>query len=365
MSKKTGHLRRLRSRLFDRGNTNCPICLTAFAEIEVERGRKVTLEHAPPKAMGGQVACLTCSRCNNAGSVLDRAATRERKAIGDYASGRGTEIEVNLFGARRSGLLRPEEGKPLRFPMPTKVGQLRGKMELRFLPGGQGLDVSKGIEIRIKKPSSDHVNASLLRSAYLLVFSLLGSYGYRYAESEAICKVREQIMNPEKKIADCRIGSFSGLEEDLTLISFQFGTKPYFWSVKIGGRGVLLPCGGSIEHLQNLTHVPDNSDMMQGSFGHWVPAQFGNGVAIVSTIRGESDMVDGEFIGTRGENSMDGEPWEWVMVDHQGCQTAALPLGPKHAQSKEPGLGAIMMLGENEVRGRDLDLSKLTRVRSP
>ena len=342
MNKKTGHLRRLRSRLFDRGNTKCPICLTAFADIEVERGRKVTLEHAPPKAMGGQVACLTCSRCNNAGSVLDRAAAREKQAIDYYASGRGTEIEVYLFGARRSGLLRPEEGKPIRFPsgrgteievylfgarrsgllrpeegkpirfpMPTKVGQLRGKMELRSLPGGSELDVNKGIGIRIKRPNADHVNVSLLRSSYLLVFSLLGSYGYRYAESEAICKVREQIMNPEKKIVDCRIGSFSGLEEDLILISFQFGTKPFFWSVKIGGRGILLPCGGSIEQLRHLAHVPDNMDMMQGSFGHWVPAQFGNGVTVVSTIRGENDMVDGELIGTRGENSMEGKMWEW------------------------------------------------------
>ena len=311
MNKKTGHLRRLRSRLFDRGNTKCPICLTAFADIEVERGRKVTLEHAPPKAMGGQVACLTCSRCNNAGSVLDRAAAREKQAIDYYASGRGTEIEVYLFGARRSGLLRPEEGKPIRFPMPTKVGQLRGKMELRSLPGGSELDVNKGIGIRIKRPNADHVNVSLLRSSYLLVFSLLGIYGYRYAESEAICKVREQIMNPEKKIVDCRIGSFSGLEEDLILISFQFGTKSFFWSVKIGGRGILLPCGGSIEQLRHLAHVPDNMDMMQGSFGHWVPAQFGNGVTVVSTIRGENDMVDGELIGTRGENSMEGKMWEW------------------------------------------------------
>lgn len=364
MSKKTGHLRRLRSRLFDRGNTKCPICLTEFADIEVERGRKVTLEHAPPKAMGGQVACLTCSRCNNSGSILDRAAAREKKAIDDYTAGRGTEIEVNLFGARRSGLLRPEEGKPLSFPMPTKVGQLRGKMELRSLPGGSELDVNKGIGIRIKRPNSDHVNTSLLRSAYLLVFSLLGSYGYRYAESEAICKVREQIMNPEKKIMDCRIGSYSGLEEDLVLISFQFGTKPFFWSVKIGNRGILLPCGGLIEHLQNLAQVQANTDMMQGSFGHWVPTQFGNGVTVVSTIRGENNMTDGELIGTRGEISMDGDTWEWVMVDHQGRQTAALPLGPKNGETSEHGIGAIMMLGENEVRGRGLDRSKLTRVRS-
>ena len=361
MGKKTGHHRRLRLRLFERGNTKCPICLLPFARFEVEAGRKVTLEHVPPKAMGGQVVCLTCSRCNNSGSRLDRSAMKAKKAIDDYVEGRGTEIEVNFFGVKRSGYLRPEEGKPIKFPIPTKVGQLRGTMDLKSLPGRSALDVNKGLGIKIKRPDSNHVTISLLRSAYLLVFSLLGDYGYKYAESEAITRVREQIMTPDETIVESRVGTISGLDEGQDLISFQFGHKPFFWSVKIFERVVLLPCGGQIENLHVLTQVPDSMDMMHKSFGHWVPTQFGNSIAILSSIRGEDDISDGELIGTLGEFSIQGNIVEWVMVDHQGQQTLALPLGPKNSRSSEAGIGAIMMVGENEIRGRGEDRSKFIK----
>lgn len=330
---------------------------------DVKAGRKVTLEHAPPKAMGGQIVCLTCSGCNNSSSHLDREATRARKAIDDYESGRGTEIEVNFFGAKRSGYLRPEEGKPIRFPKPTKVGHLRGTMNLASLPAKSALDVSKGIGIRIKRPNSDHVTASLLRSAYLLVFSLLGSYGYRYAESEALCRVREQIMNPGEKIVESRVGSISGLDEGQVLISLQFGHKPYFWSVKINNRGVLVPCGGPIAFLQALTQIPDNMDMTNRSFGHWVPTQFGNGITVVSTIREENNLSDGDLIGTRGESCVEGDIVEWLMVDHQAQHTVALPLSTKGTKPRKSGIQAIVMLGENEIKGRGEDPSKFTKIK--
>ncbi len=362
MGKRTGQHRRLRLRLFDRGNTSCPICLSPFARSEVEAGRKVTLEHVPPKALGGQVVCLTCSRCNNSGSRLDRSAMKAKKAIDDYVEGRGTEIEVNFFGVKRSGYLRPEEGKPIKFPIPTKVGQLRGTMDLKSLPSGSALDVNKGLGIKIKRPDSNHVSVSLLRSAYLLVFSLLSGYGYKYAESEAISRVREQIMNPDETIVESRIGTISGLDEEQDLISFQFGHKPFFWSVKIDQRVVLLPCGGQIENLHVLTQVPDSMDMMHESFGHWVPTQFGHSIAIISTIRGEDDISDGELIGTLGENSIQGNIVEWVMVDHQGQQTLALPLGLKDSKSSESGIHAMKMVGENEIRGRGEDWSKFIKV---
>ena len=64
MSKKRTD-RELRLKLFSFGNTQCPICLTRFTERQVELGKKVTLEHAPPKTLGGKVVCLTCEECNH------------------------------------------------------------------------------------------------------------------------------------------------------------------------------------------------------------------------------------------------------------------------------------------------------------
>ena len=40
----------------------------------------------------------------------------------------------------------------------------------------------------------------MLKSAYLMVFSLIGANGYKFAENIGLRPVREQTMNPEKKI---------------------------------------------------------------------------------------------------------------------------------------------------------------------
>ena len=48
MSRKTGKRKRLR--LYDRGNTACPICLTGFSRDQASSGRTVTLEHVPIKS---------------------------------------------------------------------------------------------------------------------------------------------------------------------------------------------------------------------------------------------------------------------------------------------------------------------------
>lgn len=235
-------------------------------------------------------------------------------------------------------------------------------MELTSLPSGSNLDVHKGIRFRIKRPNPDHVAASLLRSAYLLVFSLLGRKGYRYAESEALRMVREQIRRPDEKIIPIRIGSMSGLREPQVLVTMQFGQRPFFWALKINDNVVLLPCGGPMAHLDMLTQIPDGMEVKHEGFGFWIPAQFGNGAVVESTIRGESVLVDGDLIGTRGEISLEGVTWEWVMVEHQAEETLALPLGPKNSMASESGIGAIMMLGDNEMRGRGKDRSKFTKL---
>ena len=40
-----------RLRLFEQGNTHCPICLTEFTEPDVRAGAVVTLEHVPQESL--------------------------------------------------------------------------------------------------------------------------------------------------------------------------------------------------------------------------------------------------------------------------------------------------------------------------
>ena len=52
-----------------------------------------------------------------------------------------------------------------------------------------------------KVPNARHLEVGWLRTAYLLVFSLLGPGGYVFARSAALRPVREQIQNPDEEIA--------------------------------------------------------------------------------------------------------------------------------------------------------------------
>ena len=80
MSRKTGRSRRLR--LYDRGNTACPICLMGFTRDQAASGRTITLEHVPIKALGGQARCLTCRNCNaETGRGIDQAAAKQDWAV--------------------------------------------------------------------------------------------------------------------------------------------------------------------------------------------------------------------------------------------------------------------------------------------
>ena len=259
MGKKTDRERRLS--LFHMGNTQCPICLIPFSEAQVTSGREVTLEHAPPKTLGGKIVCLTCADCNNKGSRLDKLAMMKKKARDDHASGRGTRVEMDFFGwGITSGYIRQKDDaaatKFARQPVPISINELPGgsTMRLPYLPIGPDTnvtdtDVRKGIRFRIRKPNPHKVSVSWLRSAYLLLFSLLGSEGYRYAKSGALRPVRKQIMNPDKvAIKGCLSMDFSDLDLPVDpLIMMNHRHKPAFWIVIMGDRCVSLPLGGPID----------------------------------------------------------------------------------------------------------------------
>ena len=117
MGKKTDRERRFS--LFHMGNTQCPICLTPFSEAQVTSGTGVTLEHAPPKTLGGKIVCLTCADCNNRGSRLDKLAMMDKKARDDHASGRGTRVEMDSFGwGITSGYIRAWQST---YPAPSRL----------------------------------------------------------------------------------------------------------------------------------------------------------------------------------------------------------------------------------------------------
>ncbi len=225
MSIKSG--KKIRSRFYAAGNIKCPICLAPFTETEVEAGETVTLEHVPPKALGGKPLCLTCTKCNsNAGYGVDQAATmltREPKATIEIM---GKLETIYLAGADSSGLLG------------TVTSPRHRPEQLR-----EWLKTKPSMTLTVTTPKQEYAAVSWLKSAYLSVFSLLGSTaGYQYVESKGLKIVRQQILDPHSPV----IRSFwlrcpeSPLDEGITLVRDPF----LCWCVKIKDSIVLLPRGG-------------------------------------------------------------------------------------------------------------------------
>ena len=176
MASKASRDKRLK--FFRLGNTHCPICLVQFTEESTKAGRGVTLEHAPPKAMGR--ASSVPSRANPA--TVAQAQLRTKPLRGARAPPElQFEHKRNLSAAHGSGRM------VFRLPAcltASAVARLRRRRKENSAKGAIVAATSpmqfdkpttlKEISMSLKMPDKRHVELSYLRSAYLLVFSLLG-----------------------------------------------------------------------------------------------------------------------------------------------------------------------------------------------
>ena len=230
MTRKTGRARRLK--LHRRGNTACPLCFTPFTSAEASSGRTVTLEHVPPKALGGKALCLTCKSCNaGAGREVDQLAARNVRSR--------FPVTVDILGKKDSFMLSPE-GKALTPPF-------KGFTKDDF----DGLDRSGGsftMSVRVSNPRL--VAVSSIKSAYLAVFSLFGSVGgYDYVGGKALADVRRLLLDPVRYAEqeagkyvqsvpqEGRLAPEGQPEPDIMLVS-----EPHAcWMVRVRDHLVFLP----------------------------------------------------------------------------------------------------------------------------
>ena len=242
-------------------------------------------------------------------------------------------------------------------PVPTSINQIKGGvMRLPPLPLGPDLDVKTGLRFRIRTPNRHKVAVSWLRSGYLLVFSLLGREGNRYAESPALVEIREQIMNPDViRVGNGLNGEWDGPEFPVDpVIMFCHAHEPAFWAVKMGTRAVFLPCAGPLERFTQLTAKRGELSIAPDRLACWASRQFRSDLVLSIPIKKEAPSKDIDLIGGRLEiETSQGEVWDWIVVDDRGQEIVALPLRPKESgQDQDGGLGLMMMLGADEYLGR-------------
>ena len=337
MSKRKRYEKRLR--LFELGNTRCPICLTRFARDDVKEGRDVTIEHVPPKAVGGLERCLTCINCNkSAGRSLDQDVAMRERAIRNIKTGRGMKVQLDVFGTKHTTYLSPDgiEKSDLDTRLASKpnVESFLNDMKssgrktvlLAEMTRGPIWDVSKGITLSKKEPSANRITVSWLRSAYLFVFCLLGPSSYRYAEIEAISPIRDQIINPDTEIVPSLLCDVSPLKLPNELILINKWQRPLCWIVKIGDLGVILPHGGNAEHYAEVLDLPDKIQP-KGVIG-WLPSKFGASSSFELSLRENSVHVDSDLFGEEITISHDDLERRIMVVNQQGLVSTFLPSSP-------------------------------------
>ena len=330
MARKTSRDRRLK--FFGLGNTHCPICLVQFTEDDVRTGRGVTLEHAPPKTLGGREVCLTCGPCNSRASATSDQAVKRSKSP--------PELQIETSGVTRSARFWPH-GIPLsRMPYgfgndpAAKAAQRElGQQTIVAVTAPIQFDQPTTINdvfVSPKIPNARHVKLSYLRSAYLLVFSLLGKGGYVYAQSEAIRLIRTQILNPDYDVGASLVRSITSKRSPGNVITLRNNERPFFWSVRFDdGACVFLPHGGSENHYCQIAELPAEQRILGWE---WKPGKFGNNYVdrrrlLRQSKPGEDGLFGREYVTV----SNDGCKQRWVVVNEMGD---AMRVGPKRWPNK-------------------------------
>ena len=185
----------------------CPLCGQYFTrQVLVER--RLTLEHVPPKCIGGKEFLLTCSECNStAGHKLD-STLHVRQRYENFVS-----ILAKRGGTCRERIKLQMGDEILNFDFvvdhstggghwfipagndPQAVSRWQAAMEMysrENLWDGQQLKVS--LVQGFNRSASEVAD---LRIAYLLAFA---AFGYRYALDERLDPIRRQLATPVNRI---------------------------------------------------------------------------------------------------------------------------------------------------------------------
>ena len=359
--RRAGHERRFRERLFEEGNVLCPICLSVFSRQEALNGG-MTIEHAPPKAIGGSGICLTCKQCNEGASLIDQHAYLSKKARADWSAGRGVPLVVNFFGEAKKLRFIPENPNA---SFPYRKHMFRnGKVDIGPIHNINSLDSEKGLAFQIPY-RDDYEFVSMIKAAYLMVFSLMGRRGYKFAKNVALEPVREQIMNPNKKILKGKFVIYGSIPrpKDKRLIHL-FLTNPPCWMVPLwDDRIVVLPCGGS-EPIDEIKFDGDESSISLKNLPFWASCRFIDSITMGGSVSVDSDVKDGSLVGcisSSPHTSMNGDKWSFIVVYHHDNQYIAIPC-PLNTQEEKNIFVGFEMAHNTAAKGRGLDRSTLVGV---
>lgn len=183
----------------------CPTC-TRLLTIEHVRTGDLTLEHVPPRAVGGKGIALTCRDCNStAGHTVDAALHQRERFLdlGRAVAGRGGRFEgpvtLSINGVSTNAYFRIEGGRALLTVRETSNSPQGFRDQVDAVKVGTATNPGGGVVMNVDARLPLKFQRSLvgnLRSAFLAAFA---QFGYRYAFHPRLSGVREQVIRPDEQ----------------------------------------------------------------------------------------------------------------------------------------------------------------------
>ncbi len=189
----------------------CPICEKHFTSKDFE---KLTLEHNPPRSLGGKDNVLTCKDCNNkAGSNIDAQIVLALNELEFMKFKPNSSLKTQFFNKSTgdkgiNGCVSIDEKGAFRIDISsannpkTKEAFINSfEYEYNILQNNfENFGRNKKLSFEIKKPDRRNerlAGIALLKMAYLLAFEKLGHI-IMFGQHMRI--IRDQIKNPDKNI---------------------------------------------------------------------------------------------------------------------------------------------------------------------
>lgn len=179
----------------------CPICLQQFSlpDLESNSPNMLTLEHAPPEAVGGDGIVLTCKDCNSsAGHEIDfhlteRLLEADRRGFLPKSSAR---IKVTNGTITVQANIHVEDDGVMKMTHSEKNNHT--VRLINFIDSIDPIDNPLvNIDFGNSRTEYSRFEIALLKTAYLLAFA---KYGYSFILSSEYDIVRQQILSPDKNI---------------------------------------------------------------------------------------------------------------------------------------------------------------------
>ena len=194
----------------------------------------------------------------------------------------------------------------------------------------------------------------------------MGANGYKFAENIGLQPVREQIMNPDKKILqDGFVGRMQLSSDDFRKLNRPVvflcrASNPPFWIIPMWDDKTMFLSSGAAEPIDKLTIKPKEISLPNNSIVGWLASRFNGSSAIAGIVDNTkiaagdtlAGALGGPIVTTKGE-------WLYIVAYHQGSHYVALPYCEDGHLPPSDAISIVNMLSKQEAEGQKLNQTQM------